>query len=392
MKQKTMKNGKQPPGGITMASPQQGEYIIHHRPTGMWGIKIFLLLWFSGWTFGCLMVLRAYLNGGTMDDGSPISFWFVAFFWVPEIIVAVILARLFFYKSVFYLDRRNLVLETSILGLFKKSRSISRHAIKKIVQTSSEDNGSPSEGRSIASWGLEVEQAGGRQEKLLSFQPYQKSWWLGQFFAQWAEVDFFTSSKIQEIKEIHTASLNSDQSLPEGITVRSSDSKTCAVEYELMPYPQKVIVLCVGAVVSCLSASMMISLLLMFTYHLDSILFFILALAMTGLLTLVLIQVFRIIYGMTCRTTFHLDRHSLIIEENFFGRKKHRSIELRHIKQFVHSCEPVSKKEGALIRWGLKAEGKEESRLLAPGSDYNLPQWLGRYLAERSGIAFVTEK
>jgi len=171
------------PAGFDLENPEPEVYIIRHKRGGMGCMNLFLIVWLSGWTVGCVFLLHSYLNGGTMDDGSPMPLWFVAAFWAGEIGVAGLLAYLLFARKSYRLDVEKMIVETKVL-LYRKRRLIRRDAIRRLVQVKDGGEGDDS----FPSWGLKVE--ADKKTTLIFRQPHEKSRWLGGILAHWAGVEF----------------------------------------------------------------------------------------------------------------------------------------------------------------------------------------------------------
>ena len=171
------------PPGFTLVPSGADDFIIHHVRGGMGCLNVFLIVWLTGWTFACVFLLRQYFNGGKMDDGSPMPLWFVCVFWAGEIVAACLLTYLLFCKKSFRTDAACLNVDTVVLG-FRRSKTIPRKTIKRFVLVKDGGEGDDS----FPSWGLKVEAE--KKTTLLFRQPYERSQWLGQVLARWAQVDF----------------------------------------------------------------------------------------------------------------------------------------------------------------------------------------------------------
>lgn len=144
---------------------------------GVGCLTAFLVIWLTIWTLGCVLLLRKYLNAGTMEDGDPIPLWFVLAFWAGEVLAFCLLTYLLFCSTVFRVDRDSLVMETNVLGL-QWRKAIPKESVRRFIQV--RDGGKDED--SFPSWGLEVE--GDRTIALIYRQPYEKSHWLGRILAQ----------------------------------------------------------------------------------------------------------------------------------------------------------------------------------------------------------------
>ena len=60
------------PEGFHLQEDYDGALTIHYKRTGMGCMNVFLMVWLAGWTVGCVMLLKAYLTGDTMDDGDAV--------------------------------------------------------------------------------------------------------------------------------------------------------------------------------------------------------------------------------------------------------------------------------------------------------------------------------
>lgn len=170
------------PEGITLQ--QSGEdLVIRFERTGMGCLNGFLIFWLVCWTGGCIFLLLQYLAGGVMDDGEAVPLWIVVAFWSAEIIMATYLVYVLFCEKVFRVGEQNLVIETNVLG-YKRSRSIPKNAIKRLIQEKDGGEGDDS----FPSWGLKIE--ADKKVTLVFRQPYEKSHWVGRVLAAWANVEF----------------------------------------------------------------------------------------------------------------------------------------------------------------------------------------------------------
>ena len=171
------------PAGFVVGRDRFGDTVIHYRRTGMIAMNIFLTVWLTGWTFGCIFLLKQYLNGSLANDGKPMPLWFVSVFWIAEIGVAGMWLNMLFGKKSFHLSQSSLVRNTEIFG-FRRSRTIARNSIKSFRQI--KDGGEDED--SFPSWGLKI--IADKKISLIGRQQYDKSHWLGKFLADWADVDF----------------------------------------------------------------------------------------------------------------------------------------------------------------------------------------------------------
>ena len=152
-------------------------------------MNAFLIFWLSGWTVACVGLLVAYLRGFPTQDGSTIPLWFVLVFWAVEIVMGRFFLLMLFARRTFRLDCDRLAYEmTSVL--YRERELIPKESIQTLVQI--KDGGEDED--SFPSWGLTLEASDGKTE-LLFRQAYEKSEWLGQILAQWAEVPYLPAPK-----------------------------------------------------------------------------------------------------------------------------------------------------------------------------------------------------
>ncbi len=181
-------NINKPPKGFNVIAAGGGFLHIGYRRSGMKAMNGFLVLWLSFWSIGCVLLLRSYLNGGVMDDGSPIPLWFVSVFWGAEILVACVLLYSLFCRKVFKVDYDSLSMEVSVLG-FRWSKGMRINEILELQQVKDGGQGEDS----FPSWGLrvigEVNQDT-KTFKLISRQPRSRSIWLGNVLADQLGVRF----------------------------------------------------------------------------------------------------------------------------------------------------------------------------------------------------------
>jgi hypothetical protein len=177
------------PKGFSVVVDGPDAVVIHHRRTGMKGMLLFLCVWLTVWTAGCVSLLVAYLKGGSMENGSPMPLVFVLGFWASEIGVICFLGYLFFAHKSFRLDKDSMVVELRVFR-YRRVRSVPRQSFRSFVQI--QDGGKGED--SFPSWGLRADTADGPLT-LIFRQPYETSQWLGQVLAQWAETEFIPAEK-----------------------------------------------------------------------------------------------------------------------------------------------------------------------------------------------------
>lgn len=179
---------KQAPKGFKVNAASGGFVEIEYRRRGMKAMNGFLILWLSIWTIGCVFLLRSYLNGGLMDDGEPMPFWFVAVFWAAELLVGASLLYSLFCRKVFKIDYESLSMDVNVLGLhWRKSMRLNE-----IIELQQFKDGGKGED-SFPSWGLRVIGEVDQDTKtisLISRQPHSRSVWLGGVLASHLNVPF----------------------------------------------------------------------------------------------------------------------------------------------------------------------------------------------------------
>ena len=177
------------------------ECIIDHKRTGMGCLNLFLGVWLTGWTFGCVFLVRAYFTGGKMEGGDPIPLWFVMAFVIPWFFVAFLLLYSNFARKRFRLTPDTLHVETQILFL-QWSISIPRETISEIRQVKDGGEGDDS----FPSWGLRIRSSSlvnslvhrlvqfnnfgrnNRMRTILARLPYDHSRWLAEILSEWSGV------------------------------------------------------------------------------------------------------------------------------------------------------------------------------------------------------------
>ena len=191
----------EPPEGFTY-SIDDGICIIEHRRTGMGCINIFLSVWLFFWTLGCCLLVWQYLNGGKMENGDPISHWFVAGFLAAWVLVAVSLLYSLFARKRFFLTDEYLRIETQLL-VARWTMILPRETISEIIQIKDGGEGEDS----FPSWGLRIcsESLDStlfqrvstalrfgqnfRTRTILSRLPYEHSFGLAKIISKWTGVD-----------------------------------------------------------------------------------------------------------------------------------------------------------------------------------------------------------
>jgi hypothetical protein len=165
-------------------------------------MNTFLLVWLAAWTVACGFLVRAYVTGERMADGTTTPLWGVLAFVIPWFFVACLLLYFNFARKTFRLGEKSLRVETRLL-FASWNWEIPRDTITKIRQV--KDGGEDDD--SFHSWGLKIDSAASidgllhrilhinnfrrstRSRSLLFRLPYEHSEWLGIVIARWADVD-----------------------------------------------------------------------------------------------------------------------------------------------------------------------------------------------------------
>ena len=207
------------PAGFQLTTLGRDQWLIQHQRTGMGCLNAFLIVWLSIWTTACLGMIYIHLSetptnsteeaiplvldgvsSATIQRVSDIRYQIsdirdrvrnlrhallvmVLIFCTIDIAMWCFLLYSMYCKQTFQIDYYNLAITTEILAL-KWDKTIPKDSIRRIVQV--QDGG---RGRdSFPSWGLKIE--GRKKARLIFRQPYEKSYWLGEFVANWAKVEF----------------------------------------------------------------------------------------------------------------------------------------------------------------------------------------------------------
>ena len=190
------KTDKPIPEGITITSSDQYDFIIHHKNTGITSAKIVLTLFCLVWGIACVYLLGLFLTGKNMTvnnvPNTSIPFSFVLIFWIAYILMVSIDIHLFFSRKLFLLDQNSFIMETKTLWC-KNQKNIQKHSIMRFIQVHYREQGTNSLTKESS---LILKTKGGRKIELINEQPSQKIQWLGQLFAQWANVKLESERKI----------------------------------------------------------------------------------------------------------------------------------------------------------------------------------------------------
>lgn len=177
------------PKGFTLLPGDRQTPSIQHKRVGMEAMHIFMVVWLSGWSLGCIALLTLFIQqsqGIPLDNTDPVPFPVVLGFWTGELTVLSLLIYSVFCEKTFHLNYSDLTIQTKLLR-WQWQKVIPRGAIAQVVQV--QDGG---RGRdSFPSWGLQIR--GDQTINLIMRQPYDISHWLGQVIASWAKVEFIAA-------------------------------------------------------------------------------------------------------------------------------------------------------------------------------------------------------
>ena len=165
------------PKGITVEKHLDGSTQITCRPQYSWATAVFLLIWLTAWTIGCLWILYGYINGAKMDSGEPMPFWFVVIFWSFEFLGLYLLFRIIFMKKIFIMNLHELLIKTTF-PLLNYVRRYPREDISHIKLVYDKD----AEG---SSWGVFLLDKQDKQHPLIETEPYDQMYRLGQELSKW---------------------------------------------------------------------------------------------------------------------------------------------------------------------------------------------------------------
>ncbi|MEZ0324499.1 MAG: hypothetical protein ACAH95_01215 [Fimbriimonas sp.] len=168
----------QPPNGIELLEHGRDQLVIQHRTKGMGCMTLFLIVWVSGWSMGCVGMLYRYFEPVAGEQAIPL--FVLAFMWLADIGVAAFLIYFVFAKRTFRFVGRTLTFEVDVLGL-KKTQEIYRDDIQQIKLI--KDGGESDD--SFPSWGVTLEQTGKKKVSLLFRQRLEVSTWLRDLLEAW---------------------------------------------------------------------------------------------------------------------------------------------------------------------------------------------------------------
>jgi hypothetical protein len=172
--------GDTPPPGYKLETGDSGELLIEYRTTGMGCFGLFMFVWLSGWTIGCLV-----FTGAALCDPNGVDWALLLFmlpFWAVFFGMVAYVAWFFWSVTRFTFGADELAVERTLMGILRR-RTFPRQNVKSIKQV--KDGG---EDDSFHCWGLVV--IGEAGVFVLSQQPKDKSDWLGPLIAKWAGVAF----------------------------------------------------------------------------------------------------------------------------------------------------------------------------------------------------------
>ena len=174
------------PKGFKVAREGAEGLHVEYRHTGMGCMVVFLLLWLSAWTVGCVFIVRDALSHSFWE--KPALYLFAVPFLAAEIAVAGILLWIFFGRTHFVLTPDALEV-TQRLFNWSRTRVFPLDDIAGFRQVKDGGEGDDS----FPSWGLCVE--GSRSMKILSRQDRGKSQWLGGLLSAWSGKAFRTGGQ-----------------------------------------------------------------------------------------------------------------------------------------------------------------------------------------------------
>ncbi len=175
------------PDRFTIEFQRSGVLRIRPRKEPMGIAGWFLLTWVFIWTVVCLLSLRTLLAAESSEAREQVSFWLeIGGLWGVELVFGSVAVYMICAKETFRMDDERLIVETDVLG-FKRSRMIPRETIRRLrcsIDTLGDDR--------PALWKLSMETSG--KDWLIGFRCHSDSQWLGEMFADWAEVPYLEDS------------------------------------------------------------------------------------------------------------------------------------------------------------------------------------------------------
>ncbi|MDJ0842941.1 hypothetical protein [Crocosphaera sp.] len=172
------------PRGFKLIPSNHYDYIIKYKRTGMGCLNIFLIVFLSSWLIFCILLTWGFLLVPISISLENLRYLIILLgVWSIELGCFLELVKLLFCRKTFYFNQNQLIMKSNILGI-QWQEIILKKSIKRVYQV--KDGGE--DGDTFTSWGLKI--AAHDQITLIYRQPYRKSYWLGEFIAQWAGIDF----------------------------------------------------------------------------------------------------------------------------------------------------------------------------------------------------------
>jgi hypothetical protein len=171
-----------PPKGFHFEYTVNGYPLITYRATGTTGTKVFLAIWLTLWTLGCIFfTMYAFLGpGGT----NVVLLLVLILFWAGDFLVLGAIIWNFVSIMSFELGNEKLIVSRTCLK-YKKKREIVKNYIVKIKQV--KDGGEGAEG-TFDTWGIIIE--ADKKYKILHYQSIEKSEWVGRILEEWSQKEF----------------------------------------------------------------------------------------------------------------------------------------------------------------------------------------------------------
>ena len=174
------------PEGFTMEQEGKTRFIIYYKRTGMIGMISFLIIFLAVWTKGCILLLQQDFGIEAARHGNSMPSWVVLIFLGAEVFLSFKVIYFLFCRKIFRLNYGKLIIETHVLT-YNRTQIIQKNSLRRFVQI--KDGGEDED--TFPSWGLQAE-TDERKITLIYRQPYEKSLWLGQILAKWANVKFIS--------------------------------------------------------------------------------------------------------------------------------------------------------------------------------------------------------
>ena len=171
----------EPPRGFQVSTSEAGDLQIRYRTTGMGCVVVFLTVWLSGWTVGCLLFTCVGIF--KLDGNGWLILLFLVPFWMIDVAIFSFVAWYVRSITIFQFGPEELVIERSLMWM-RRRRNFPRTELKEVKQVKDGGEGEDS----FPSWGLAL--IAGTEVHVLSRQPIDKSDWLGPIIAKWADLTF----------------------------------------------------------------------------------------------------------------------------------------------------------------------------------------------------------